>query len=168
MSSRPSLWPMQTKAQSSPSAAARPKGPNLRVLEGGSEPAKSRITPRVRLAGLIAMVAVVLFGVVAFHVVLSQGEFKLENLSAKADSQQDQYERLRLQVSQLESPSRITSEAQNRLGMVTPDKVTPVTPNSNDLAKGQTTTTSGSASQSTQDDPGNWAQVKSQLNSTSK
>jgi cell division protein FtsL len=113
------------------------------------------------------MVGVVLFGVVAFHVLLSQGQFQLERLQAKADTQQTQYEKLRLQVAQLESPERITNEAQNRLGMVPADKVTPVTPSAADMAKGtdNNAVSAGPAAPPTTDDPGDWAKVKPHLSS---
>jgi cell division protein FtsL len=177
MSSRPSPSSTMTSSQARRATAdadraqkRRKSAVSLRVLEGGSANTNPRLSPRQRLVGLVAMVCVVLFGVVSFHVVLSQSEFKLEKLSDKADKQQDQYQRLRLQVSQLESASRITSEAQSQLGMVSPDKVTTVTPGAGDMprtASGSPIKSLGSglASSDTTDDPGNWAKVKSQLNS---
>lgn len=113
-------------------------------------------------------ISMALFAVVAFHVVLSQGQFSLERLQAKADDQQAQYERLRLQVAQLESPDRITSEAQDRLGMVPADNVTPVTPGPSDISKGPAA--SAPTVPATASGPGHqdWTSLKPYLNSTVK
>lgn len=173
MSLRPAPWPIFGNGASRRAAAepggrrAGAKRPDLKLVEGGASPRLERLAPRARLVGLIGMVAVVLFGVVAFHVVLSQGQFQLDRLQAKADQQQDRYERLRLEVAQLESPQRITSEAQNRLGMVTPDKVTPVAPNAADMPAG-TVTQAGPAAPPTTNDPGSWDAVKPYLNPAAK
>ena len=127
---------------------------------------------RTRLMLLVTTVAVVLFGVVAFHVVLSQGQFRLEKLQRQAEASQSQYERLRLQVAQLESPTRITNEAQNRLGMVHPEKVTAVAPKTADMPTG---TYAGSIEFAgrrngppTTDDIGAWEQIKPHLSSSAK
>lgn len=69
---------------------------------------------------LVVVVAVALFGLVASHVALTQGQFRLEKIRTKAGAEQDRYERLRLQVAELESPGRIVAAAQERLGMVPP------------------------------------------------
>ncbi len=142
MSQRLAPWPMFNSggARRSEEESGAPTRPKLKVLEGGNSPRLERLTPRHRLIALISMVAVVLFGVVSFHVLLSQGQYNLEKMQAQADQQQDQYERLRLQVAQLESPARITSEAQNRLGMVIPERVTPVVPKPEDITPGSQTT----------------------------
>jgi cell division protein FtsL len=69
-----------------------------------------------------------MFGIVSLHVALTQGQFRLERLEARADAQQTRYERLRLQVAELESPDRIVAVAQERLGMVPPPGVTYLSP----------------------------------------
>ncbi len=43
--------------------------------------------------------------------------------------EQDQFDQLRAEVAELESPERIVAVAQNRLGMVQPDEVTYIAPN---------------------------------------
>lgn len=73
-------------------------------------------------------VLVSLFGLVASHVMLTQGQFRLDVLRARAASEQSRYERLRLKVAELESPSRIVAAAQERLGMVPPPSVTYLSP----------------------------------------
>jgi len=77
----------------------------------------------------VAAVAVAcVLGLVVSHVALAQGQFELERLQQKAAEEQAQYERLRLQVAQLESPSRVVAAAQERLGMVPPPGVTYLSP----------------------------------------
>ncbi|HVF74363.1 MAG TPA: hypothetical protein VM938_04890 [Acidimicrobiales bacterium] len=103
--------------------------PPLRVVK----PEDNRQVDRRRRArlriGFMVLVAVGgLFGLVASHVVLTQGQFRLQRVEANAAEQQAQYERLRLQVAELESPQRIVAAAQERLGMVTPPGVRYLSP----------------------------------------
>jgi hypothetical protein len=72
-------------------------------------------------------VAAVLFGVVAFHVVLTQGQLDLQHLRARADAASVRQQQLRLQAAQLESPARVVQDAQH-LGMVPPATVRYLTP----------------------------------------
>ena len=74
------------------------------------------------------LVSVLLFGVVAFHAVLSQGQLQLDRLQTEAETQQAKYDRLRLQVAELEAPERVVAVAQQRLGMVPPPGVTYLSP----------------------------------------
>jgi cell division protein FtsL len=88
---------------------------------------------RRRLVQLLVVVGVVVaalcvFGVVVFHVVLTQNQFRLDALQDQALERQADYDRLRLQVAELESPDRIVADAQQRLGMVTPPKITYLAP----------------------------------------
>lgn len=64
-----------------------------------------------------------IFGAACFHVLLVQSQFRLDRLEAKAATQQQRYERLRLEVSHLAAPERIVEEAKQRLGMVVPPTV---------------------------------------------
>ena len=50
-----------------------------------------------------ARIAAVLFGLVAFHVVLTEGQLQLDRLQQRATDQRDEYDHLRLQVAQLEA-----------------------------------------------------------------
>jgi hypothetical protein len=126
------------------------------------------------LFGWFAFAVGLLFALVAFHVLLTQGQFKLQKLENRANDAQAQYERNRLQVAQLESPSRITDEAVNRLGMVPADKVTPITPGAQQLPRtadgGVAPVDGGTAApdQTITDDPGAWTSVKPHLNSTNQ
>lgn len=85
---------------------------------------------RRRLVTLFVSVGVLvsLFGLVAAHVMLTQGQFRLDALQARTATEQARYERLRLKVAELESPSRIVATAQERLGMVPPPSVTYLSP----------------------------------------
>ena len=77
---------------------------------------------------LVAGVVAGLFALVASHVVLTQGQFRLDRLRSRATAEEARYQRLRLQVAELESPSRIVATAQERLGMVPPPSVTYLSP----------------------------------------
>jgi cell division protein FtsL len=104
--------------------------PDLRVLEpetGMSEADKARLVRLVVVVG-VAVAALCLFGVVVFHVVLTQNQFRLDALQDQALQRQADYDRLRLQVAELESPDRIVADAQQRLGMVPAPKVTYLAP----------------------------------------
>ena len=71
---------------------------------------------------------VTLFALAAFHAMLASGQADLDRLEQRVSDAQAQYERLRLDVAELEAPSRIVREAQERLGMVPPPGVTYLTP----------------------------------------
>lgn len=122
--------------------------PHLRVVT------KPELTPAAaqRRARLIAATAVVLaglalFGVVAAHVGITQRQFRLEQLEREGNELQADYDRLRLQVAELESPARVIAAAQV-LGLEQPDEVTYLTPDAGSAvaasrvatAGGQTTT----------------------------
>lgn len=99
-----------------------------------------------------AAVVASLFGLVASHVLLTQGQFRLDRLRARASSEQARYQRLRLQVAELESPSRIVATAQERLGMVPPPSVTYLSPTGAVSAPAQKNDDGGTGSDSEEDD----------------
>ena len=81
------------------------------------------------LVGVIAVLACgSLFGLAAFQAVLVSNQAELDQLATRADQEQARYQRLRLEVAQLESPDRIVAVAQERLGMVPPAGVTYLSP----------------------------------------
>lgn len=98
----------------------------------------------------IATAAVVCLALVALHVLIAENQFRLDRLQQQAATEQASYEKLRLQVAQLEAPARIVSQAEGQLGMVQPASVTylpatttpPVTP----TGKGEKGTTAATAS----------------------
>ncbi|MBW3668134.1 MAG: hypothetical protein KY443_02870 [Actinobacteria bacterium] len=110
-------------------APARKQRPPLRVVSP-EETRRVDRRKRARLRVAVAVFVVVggLFGLVASHVVLTQGQFRLQQLEKKAAESQARYERLRLQVAELESPERIVAAAQERLGMVAPPGVKYLSP----------------------------------------
>ncbi len=134
MSQRLASWP---KSETVGSAQPRThKRPELRLVKNSPQRRLARLTPRGRIITLIAAVVVALFGVVVFHVNISQSQFAIEEMQQKAGDEQDRYERLRLEVSTLESPARVSQYAQERLGLVSPEHVKAVAPREQDVAKG--------------------------------
>lgn len=97
--------------------------PDLRLVE---RPARRRKTrPRHRLVpGVIALASAVSLGLVALHVLIAENQFTLDNLQQEASAQQQDYEHLRLDIAQLESPARVVSVAEDQLGMQQPASVT--------------------------------------------
>lgn len=79
----------------------------------------------LRLAVLTTVVLTVgtIFGAAAFHVLLVQSQFRLDRLQDTAATEQQRYERLRLEVARLSAPERIVATAAERLGMVAPPEV---------------------------------------------
>ena len=108
---------------------AAPSRPPLRVVRTAELTARGR-RRRARLLLIcgLSVVSTLLLGMVAFQVVLTQDQARLEELERKAATEQDRYERLRLEVAQLESPGRVVAAAQERLGMVPPATVTYLSP----------------------------------------
>lgn len=105
---------------------APPKAPpHLSVVP---DPAILRARRRSRLlTGVVAAIAGLgLFGVVTVHVLLAQGQGDVQHLQDKVAQEEETQRQLNLQVAQLESPSRVVSEARNRLGMVSPSTVVPL------------------------------------------
>ena len=98
------------------------------VLPDELSPATRRRRARLLLAGVWLVSAVALLGVVAAHVLLAQQAFRMDRLQSKATTEQARNQALRLQVAELEAPSRIVAEAQQRLGMVTPPTVAYLVP----------------------------------------
>ncbi|MEY2478552.1 MAG: Cell division protein FtsL [Actinomycetota bacterium] len=119
----------RTKPAPAPAPKRAPARPPLRVVPPDYVPPRvRRRRARLLVAGLSTLVALGMFGIVSLHVALTQGQFRLERLEARADEQQTRYEQLRLQVAELESPDRVVAVAQERLGMVSPPGVTYLSP----------------------------------------
>jgi hypothetical protein len=101
---------------------------HLRVVPPDYISARARRRRARRLVVLGGVgVAAALFGVVAFHVVLTQSQLNLQQLRSKAEAGSVHQQQLRLQAAQLESPERVVSDAQ-RLGMVPPATVRYLSP----------------------------------------
>ena len=111
-----------------PPVKRAPARPELRVVseEELREAQRARAFRQLVVAGTI-IAALCLFGVVVFHVLLTQNQFRLDKLQEQSLERQADYDTLRLQVAELESPDRIIAAART-LGMVTPPKVTYLAP----------------------------------------
>ena len=112
-----------------PSPSRAPGRPELRVLrpeDAATEADRAQLVRRLAIAA-IALVALCIFGIVVFHVLLTQNQFRLDKMQEESLEHQAEYDRLRLQVAELESPDRIVAAA-HTVGMVTPPKVTYLTP----------------------------------------
>ncbi|HTN81231.1 MAG TPA: septum formation initiator family protein [Acidimicrobiales bacterium] len=105
--------------------------------EGRAERARPRLRiavrpTRRRVAGIAFITATItlaaLFAAAVFQTVLVQGQQRLDQLDRQVGDEQNQFDQLRAEVAQLESPDRIVAVAQNRLGMVQPTKVTYIAP----------------------------------------
>ena len=101
---------------------------HLRVVPPDYVSARARRRRARRLVVLGGIgVAGALFGVVAFHVVLTQSQLNLQHLRTQAETATVRQQQLRLQAAQLESPERVVHDAQ-RLGMVPPASVRYLSP----------------------------------------
>jgi hypothetical protein len=70
------------------------------------------------------LVAGSLLGVVAINVMIAQDQLRLDRLDAQRNAALDHRGQLQLQLAQLQSPARIVAQAEQRLGMVVPSKLT--------------------------------------------
>jgi cell division protein FtsL len=103
--------------------------PSLRVVAPGElSPRAQRRRARALALLTAGLVLVGLFGLVAFHVVLTESQIQLDRLQQRATDQRNEYDRLRLKVAELEAPERVVAAAQQRLGMVSPPGVTYLSP----------------------------------------
>lgn len=155
-------------ARAEPSVAPRrPASPGapLRVVTGDElREARRRARARRLVALTVCLVALGLFGVVIAHVMLMQGQFELQRLQQQSSTSQAEYDRLRLQVSELESPDRIVAVAHEKLGMVAPPTITYLAP-SNDpaAAPGGGREREAPAGVAEVGSPASWSSVKSHL-----
>jgi cell division protein FtsL len=133
--------PYRPRHAAAPQPVAEPQERRLRVVPAGELSPRAR-RRRNRLIAFTASLIVCagLFGVVAFHVVLTQGQLELDRLHSTADEEQSRYDRNRLLVAELESPERIVNVAQARLGMVPPPDVTYLSPTGIKVDAGSRTT----------------------------
>lgn len=142
---------------------------HLRVVEPRKlTAAERRRRARMLLAGGVGLLVMVVFGLVYMHVVLAQRQFAIDRLNTKVQSEQAQYQNLRLAVAQLGSPQNIIATAEGQLGMVQPASVNYLTPNQTVGSSGSSGSSrpgAGTTSSSAQAPVGDadWPQIKSQL-----
>jgi cell division protein FtsL len=145
------------------STPGRPR--HLRVVEPRS---RWRMpSARTLFVGGAGIAIAVSFGLVYLHVVMAQRQFRLDDLNAKVSQEQAQYQQLRLQVAQLDSPQQIIYTAEGKLGMRQPTSVTYLSPPAGSAA--------GSSGLASQPKPGkggvipapqgdaNWPKIKADL-----
>lgn len=96
---------------------------HLRLVDGKRQKKVRRARKLMRL-GLLASCAVIL-SVVAFHVWLAQGQFRLDALDSQAKELEREYENARVDVARLSSPERVTKQAEE-MGMIQPEVVTQI------------------------------------------
>jgi cell division protein FtsL len=142
-------------------SAAEPARPDLRVVraERDAEAERRRLVRTLVVLGAAGL-ALCIFGIVVFHVVLTQNQFRLDALQDQALERQAEYDRLRLSVAQLESPDRIVADAQQRLGMVPAPKITYLTPTVEDTPGAAT---KGAPAEDAAAAGTNWSVVKPHL-----
>ena len=101
----------------------------LRVLPKGyrTKVARRRHARRI-LAATSVSVCAIFFTTLAFQVMITQGQFKLQTLDVKISAQKQIFIQSRAHVGQLEAPSRIMQEAFDRFGMQQPTSVHYLTP----------------------------------------
>lgn len=138
---------------------------HLRVVSDARVVAARR---RRRLRGMLVLTGVImagsLFALAAFHAMLASGQADLDRIELQVSDAQARYEALRLQVAELEAPSRIVREAQERLGMVPPPGVTYLTPSEASVdAVGQAAADDASITSDEAADRAAWATVKPYL-----
>lgn len=155
-----------------PGAAAprrRPEAPAPRPRLRLVDDARLKAAQRRRRTRLIVVAAAfvatgLLFALAAFNAVLVSGQGRLDDLERRVSEAQSEYSANRLRAAELESPDRIVSEAQERLGMVPPDRVTYLTP-SGDMAAQAGTDGADGREKDTAEGP-SWAAAKPYLTST--
>ncbi|HWC40000.1 MAG TPA: hypothetical protein VG476_15795, partial [Acidimicrobiales bacterium] len=105
--------------------ATTPARAPLRILPSDHlERRARRRRARLTLTVAASLVAVSLLGVVAINVMIAQDQLRLDRLDVQRNAALAHRSQLQLQVAQLQSPARIVAEAEQRLGMVVPSKLT--------------------------------------------
>lgn len=99
--------------------------PDLRVYTAEERLARTqRRQARLMLAISACVVAVALLIVGAANIVVTSRQFRVDALNSAVGSAVAENQNLQLQRAELESPARIVSIAEHRLGMVMPKSVT--------------------------------------------
>ena len=106
-----------------PREAARP---DLRVVDRRRPRRRLRPGPTVAVGALLTFV--IALALVVAQALLVQGQQRLDDLDERIAAATRHERELRLQVAELESPTRIVAVATNDLGMVPPAGVTYLTP----------------------------------------
>lgn len=120
---------MSARLQVSPRPETQPvRRRALSVVQSGDKTAVRGNAARTLFLSTVVFLFLGLFGLVSLHVLLSQSQFRLDELEEKTAKEEARYRRLRLQVAELESPETIVKAAREELGMVEPDSVSYLVP----------------------------------------
>ncbi len=88
--------------------------PGLRVISGSV-----RVRVQLRQLGWLLLAVALFFALIYSRVHLDRAAFQLTTLETSIEQQEAEFDELRLQVAQLESPERIYAEAET-MGMILP------------------------------------------------
>ncbi len=99
-------------------APARAPGSGLRVIPGQR---RNPAVIGVRQLGWLVLAVTMFFALIYSRIFLDSAAFDLTKLEGLISEQESQFDELRLEVAQLESPQRIYTEAQ-AMGMVLPEE----------------------------------------------
>lgn len=106
-----------------------PARPPLRVVPPTHMGMRARRRrTRLLVSAFALLIALGMFAIVGAQVFLTQRQLHLDQMSQSLSEARMTNDQLALQVATLESPSRIVSEAESRLHMVTPPKVAYLAP----------------------------------------
>jgi cell division protein FtsL len=150
-------FPLPTEAEPRRRTRRTEEDRSLRPVAAPRPAALPVTVLRRRIAwGLVSAAGAVALSVSAFQVLIAQSEFELARLQSDAATAEDRFDRLRLQVAELESPARIMATAQERLGMVPPPGVTYLTP----LPAESATPAATSSDVGAETVAGDWSRIK--------
>jgi cell division protein FtsL len=99
---------------------------HLKVVRPGGRRRPIRLTPRAGVT-MVVLLFVALFLVAVSHAVLIEGQVRLDEIDKDVAAEQAEFEDLRLELADLESPARIQAAAAD-MGMVPPAETTWLTP----------------------------------------
>lgn len=100
---------------------------HLRIVRPDERVRRRALTPRAGVLATAGLFAALL-ALAVTQTLLVQGQLRLDDLHQQLAVEQAEYQRLRLQVADLESPERIVTTAKEQLGMVSPDDLVYLSP----------------------------------------
>lgn len=125
------LAPTQAPTRPAPRPVPEVVPRHLRVV-APAERVRRRLTPATGVL-LTAVLFVTLFAIAIAHTLLVQGQIRLDGLDAHLTVEQARYQKLRTEAAQMEAPARVVAAA-HALGMVAPDDLVYLQPQSIDEA----------------------------------
>lgn len=127
--------PSRVRPQARPALRPAPDAPrqrrHLRVVP---DAAPTPSSAGRALTTLVVLLFVALFGLVVFQSLLVQAQNQLDSLNTSIAANQAEAKQLELAIAGAENPDRITSAAEERLGMVFPAEVAFLAPSRDDDA----------------------------------